>query len=61
VFGFRGRHEVLNADGAVIGMLEKHSSRSLLSQPLACARRRSGTGVLEAHEASWVEIKQSSG
>jgi hypothetical protein len=53
VFGFRGRHEVLDADGAVIGTLEKDFSRSLLSQPLACAPCRSGTDVLEAHEASW--------
>jgi hypothetical protein len=30
-------------------------------QPLTCARRRSGTEVLEAHEASWVEIKRASG
>jgi hypothetical protein len=30
VFEFRGRHEVLDADGAVIGMLEKDFSRSLL-------------------------------
>jgi len=30
VFEFRGRHEVLDADGAVIGMLEKDFGRSLL-------------------------------
>ena len=30
VFEFRGRHEVLDADGAVIGMLEKDFTRSLL-------------------------------
>jgi hypothetical protein len=30
VFEFRGRHEVLDADGAVIGMLEKDFSQSLL-------------------------------
>ena len=30
VFEFRGRHEVLDADGAVIGMLEKNSGKSLL-------------------------------
>jgi hypothetical protein len=44
---------VLDADGAVIGMLEKHSSRPLQPQPLAGARRRSGSEVLEAREASW--------
>ena len=30
VFEFRGRHEVLDADGVVIGLLEKDFSRSLL-------------------------------
>ena len=30
VFEFRGRHEVLDADGAVIGMLEKNFRKSLL-------------------------------
>src|SRR6478735_5160333 len=30
VFEFRGRHEVLDADGAVIGLLEKDFTRSLL-------------------------------
>ena len=30
VFEFRGRHEVLDAEGAVIGMLEKDFGRSLL-------------------------------
>jgi hypothetical protein len=53
VFELRCRDEVLDADGAVIGMLEKHSSRPLQPQPLAGARRRSGSEVLEAHEASW--------
>ena len=30
VFEFRGRHDVLDADGTVIGMLEKDFGRSLL-------------------------------
>ena len=30
IFEFRGRHEVLDADGAVIGILEKEFGRSLL-------------------------------
>src|ERR671937_426597 len=30
VFEFRGRHEVLDADGSVIGLLEKDFRRSLL-------------------------------
>ena len=33
VFEFRGRHEVLDATGAVIGLLEKDFRRSLLRSP----------------------------
>jgi hypothetical protein len=50
--------EVLDADGAVIGMLEKHSSRPLQPQPLAGARRRSGSEVLEAREVSWWRLSE---
>jgi uncharacterized protein YxjI len=53
VFEFRGRHEVLDAEGAVIGMLEKDFSRSLLRSHWH-VRDAAGTELLEAHEASWV-------
>jgi uncharacterized protein YxjI len=53
VFEFRGRHEVLDADGRVIGMLEKDFGRSLLRSHWH-VRDASGEEVLEAHEASWV-------
>ena len=51
VFEFRGRHEVLDADGAVIGMLEKDFGKSLLRShwhvrdaPESCSRRTSRAG-----------------
>ena len=53
VFEFRGRHEVLDADGAVIGMLEKDFARSLLRSHWH-VRDAAGTELLEAHEASWI-------
>ncbi|HSL63750.1 MAG TPA: hypothetical protein VK874_03750 [Gaiellaceae bacterium] len=53
VFEFRGRHEVLDADGAVIGMLEKDFRRSLLRSHWH-VRDAAGAEVLEAHEASWI-------
>src|SRR5919201_448369 len=53
VFEFRGRHEVLDADGSVIGLLEKDFKRSLLRSHWH-VRDGAGTEVLEAHEASWV-------
>ena len=53
VFEFRGRHEVLDADGQVIGMLEKDFTRSLLRSHWH-VRDASGTEVFEAHEASWI-------
>lgn len=53
VFEFRGRHEVLDADGAVIGLLEKDFGRSLLRSHWH-VRDAAGTEVLEGHEASWV-------
>jgi uncharacterized protein YxjI len=53
VFEFRGRHEVLDADGQAIGLLEKDFGRSLLRSHWH-VRDGSGTEVLEAHEASWV-------
>jgi uncharacterized protein YxjI len=53
VFEFRGRHEVLDAHGAVIGMLEKNFGRSLLRSHWH-VRDPSGTDLLEAHESSWI-------
>jgi hypothetical protein len=53
VFEFRGRHEVLDADGAVIGMLEKNFGRSLLRSHWG-VRDPSGAELLEAHESSWI-------
>ena len=53
VFEFRGRHEVLDADGQVIGMLEKDFTRSLLRSHWH-VRDPEGTELLEAHEASWI-------
>jgi uncharacterized protein YxjI len=52
VFEFRGRHDVLDADGAVIGMLEKDFGKSILRSHWH-VRDASGTEVIEAHEASW--------
>ncbi len=52
VFEFRGRHEVLDSDGALIGMLEKDFRRSLVRSHWR-VRDASGTELLEGHEASW--------
>ena len=52
VFEFRGRHEVLDADGALIGLLVKDFTRSLLRSHWH-VRDASGTELLEAYEASW--------
>jgi uncharacterized protein YxjI len=53
VFEFRGRHEVLDAAGNVIGLLEKDFTRSLLRSHWHL-RDTAGTELLEAHEASWI-------
>ena len=53
VFEFRGRHEVLDADGAVIGLLEKDFTRSLLRSHWH-VRDAAGEEILEAHESSWI-------
>jgi uncharacterized protein YxjI len=53
VFEFRGRHEVLDADGRVIGLLEKDFTRSLLRSHWH-ARDPEGHELLVAHEASWI-------
>jgi uncharacterized protein YxjI len=53
VFEFRGRHEVLDAEGAVIGLLEKDFGRSLLRSHWR-VRDAAGAEVLEGHETSWM-------
>ena len=53
VFEFRGRHEVLDADGRALGLLEKDFARSLLRSHWR-VRDADGTELFEAHEASWV-------
>jgi uncharacterized protein YxjI len=53
VFEFRGRHEVLDPDGTVIGLLEKDFRRSLIRSHWH-VRDPSGGELLEAHETSWV-------
>jgi uncharacterized protein YxjI len=53
VFEFRGRHEVLDADGAPIGMLEKNFGKSLLRSHWQ-VRDAAGQDLLEAHESSWI-------
>jgi uncharacterized protein YxjI len=51
VFEFRGRHEVLDAEGSVIGLLEKDFARSLVRSHWH-VRDPSGAELVEAHEAS---------
>ena len=53
VFEFRGRHEVLDADGGVIGLLEKDFTRSLLRSHWH-VRDADGVELLEAHESNWL-------
>ena len=53
VFEFRGRHEVLDAGGAVIGVLEKNFTKSLLRSHWH-VRDAEGAELAEAHEASWI-------
>jgi uncharacterized protein YxjI len=52
VFEFRGRHEVLDSEGNVIGLLEKDFTRSLLRSHWR-VRDVSGTELVETHESSW--------
>jgi hypothetical protein len=52
VFEFRGRHEVLDADGAVIGQLEKVFGKSLLRSHWR-VRDAAGSELFESHESSW--------
>ena len=53
VFEFRGRHAVLDANGEVIGTLEKAFARSLLRSHWY-VRDPAGTELFHAHEASWL-------
>jgi uncharacterized protein YxjI len=53
VFEFRGRHEVLDAEGRVIGLLEKDFTRSLLRSHWH-VRDAEGNELFESHEASWI-------
>lgn len=53
VFEFRGRHEVLDAGGEVIGQLEKVFGKSLLRSHWR-VRDPAGNELFEAHEASWI-------
>jgi len=52
VFEFRGRHEVLDAGGAVIGLLEKNFGKSLLRSHWH-VRDSAGNELFEGHESSW--------
>jgi uncharacterized protein YxjI len=52
VFEFRGRHDVLDANDAPIGVLEKAFGKSLLRSHWH-VRDASGAELVEAHEASW--------
>ena len=64
VFEFRGRHEVLDAEGAVIGMLEKDFAPLAAAQPLARARRgrarRSSRRTRRAGSSRWCDGSRSS-
>src|SRR3954468_23950219 len=53
VFEFRGRHEVLDAEGQVIGLLEKAFAKSLIRSHWF-VRDTAGTVLADAHEASWI-------
>jgi hypothetical protein len=53
VFEFRGRHQVLDAEGNELGLLEKAFGKSLLRSHWR-VRDREGNELLEAHEASWM-------
>jgi hypothetical protein len=51
VFEFRGRHDVLDANGTVIGVLEKAFGKSLLRSHWH-VKDATGAEVVEAHESS---------
>jgi uncharacterized protein YxjI len=52
LFEFRGRHDVLDADGQPIGLFEKDFARSLIRSHWH-VRDTGGTELLEGYEASW--------
>ena len=52
MFEFRGRHDVLDADGQPIGLLEKDFKRSLLRSHWH-VRDTQGNELFEAYETSW--------
>jgi uncharacterized protein YxjI len=52
VFEFRGRHDVLDADGVEIGLLEKDFARSLVRSHWH-VRDPAGAELFEGYEASW--------
>jgi uncharacterized protein YxjI len=53
VFEFRGRHNVLDGQDQVIGVLEKAFGKSLLRSHWI-VRDAEGTELFEAHETSWI-------
>lgn len=53
VFEFRGRHEVLDANDAVLGLLEKDVGRSLIRSHWH-VKDPSGAELLEGHETNWM-------
>jgi uncharacterized protein YxjI len=53
VFEFRGRHDVLDAEGGVIGQLEKVFGKSLLRSHWRVLDA-AGNELFEAHESSWI-------
>ena len=53
VFEFRGRHEVIDSNGTMIGLLEKAFAKSLLRSHWI-VRDADGAEVLYSHESSWV-------
>ena len=53
VFEFRGRHDVLDDAGQVIGTIEKDFARSLLRSHWRL-RDAEGTELFVAHESSWL-------
>jgi uncharacterized protein YxjI len=53
VFEFRGRHEVLDADGTVLGTLEKNFTKSLIRSHWH-VRNPAGEELFEAHETSFL-------
>jgi uncharacterized protein YxjI len=53
VFEFRGRHEVRDADGTVLGTLEKNFTKSLIRSHWH-VRNPAGEELFEAHETSFL-------